>query len=487
MPPIRIVYVASEIAPFSKTGGLGDVAGALPRELHRLGHDVLVFAPLHSRTDPRGQSFRRVEAVQGVEVRLGTHVYSFSLFAATLPESTLEILFVDCPALFHRASIYTADSDEHRRFLLFTRAVLESCQRLGFSPHIFHVNDWQSAFLPIYLKTLYSWDRLFAPSRTVLTIHNLGYQGLFSATILDETGLQNDRHLLHQDQLRAGVINSLVTGILYAGVLTTVSPTYAREIQTEEMGFGLHDLLRQRGDHLVGILNGVDYDRWQPETDPFLPHRYSKDTIALKSRNRDSLLAELRLRAQPRGPVFGVISRLAYQKGLDLVLETMPDFLRRTDSRLIVLGSGEPRYELGFSRLQQSHPAQVCFYNGFSDELAHLIEGGADALLMPSRYEPCGLNQMYSLRYGTVPVVRNTGGLADSVEPWDPARGSGTGFLFDHWSAPGLRWALERALRAFANPVEWSRLMANGMERDYSWRTQAPRYVDLYRRLAAVH
>ena len=474
---MNVLFVSSEVAPFAKTGGLGDVAAALPRQLHRHGHDVRLFVPFYSRISTEGRHFEAVPGVRDVDLRLGHHHYRFSLYQSRLPGSDLMVYFVHCPVLYHRPGIYTADPDEHLRFLVLCRAALESAQRLGFAPDIVHCNDWQGGLLPLMLKTNYGWDRLFARTRTVLTIHNLQYQGVFRADVLADTGLAESAHLFHQDQLREGRLNFLVTGILYADALTTVSPTYAREIQGHEQGAGVDGLLRQRSSALVGILNGVDYDEWSPESDKHIPQRYAPGSLELKARNKEALLRAMGLPGPVDVPVAGVVSRLAGQKGLDLFFEAAPAILSRHETRFIVLGSGEHRYEEFFKQLQRGFGRKVCFYSGYNNDLAHLIEAGADMFLMPSRYEPCGLNQMYSLRYGTVPVVRRTGGLADTVDDT-------TGFLFDRFAPDALRAAWELALRAYRDPPFWRRLQLNGMARNYSWDEQARKYELLYAKLS---
>lgn len=476
---MNILFVTAEVAPFAKTGGLADVSAALPRQLHRRGHDVRVFLPLYSRAVADGRAFAAAPELRDQEVQLGSHRFQFSVMTSPLPGTDLPIYFVHCPPLFGRAGIYTSDPDEHLRFLLLTRASLESCRRMRWAPDIAHCNDWQTSLLPLTLRTLYAGDQALAKTKTLLTIHNLNYQGIFRADIVNETGLGRWAERLHQDQLRSGRINFLLTGILYADLLTTVSPTYAREIQTEEHGAGLHSFLQARRAGVVGILNGVD-DEWDPATDPLIPHRYSAAHIEPKERNKQALLHSMGLSYQPGVPVIGMVSRLASQKGFDLIFEVLPRELGSRELRLVVLGSGESRFEQMFSELARVFAGKVGFYRGFSNELAHLIEAGADMFLMPSRYEPCGLNQMYSLKYGTVPIVRRTGGLADTVEPWNPRTGAGTGFVFEHYNADGLSWALRLALDTYRERAAWRRLMANGMAENFSWEVQARKYEKLY-------
>jgi starch synthase len=480
---VNILYVASEVARYAKTGGLADVSAALPRYLQGAGHDVRVVMPYYSRVDDKGASLDVV--LRDLEIRLGPHRYDVSIVRAERPGET-PVHLVHCPALYHRPGIYTSDADEHLRFLVLTRAALEMCGRMQFAPDVIHANDWQTALAPLTLRVRYSWDRLFAGTRTLLAIHNLQYQGVFRADILADTGLADAANLFHQDQLREGRLNFLLHGILYADGIVTVSPTYAQEIQTEEHGANLDPFLRARSTTVVGILNGVDYHEWSPERDALIPARYSANDLAGKATDKAALLARMGLPHVEGVPVIGIVSRLAGQKGFTLVGDVMPTLLRRHRFQLVVLGSGEPRYEQLFAGLAGAFPRQVAFYQGFSNELAHLIEAGADMFLMPSRYEPCGLNQMYSLRYGTVPIVHKTGGLADTVQLWDPRDRTGNGIAFDHFTPEGLGWAIEAALGLYRDPAAWRALMANGMAANFSWDAQGKLYEELYRRLGAL-
>ncbi len=481
--PLKVCYAASEIAPFAKTGGLADVSAALPRALHQQGHDVRPFFPRYLGREGE-PSLTPVEFCRDIPVQLGPHGYTFSVLTGRLPGSDLPLYFIDCPALYGRDSIYTSDPDEAQRFALFSRAVFESCQRMSFGPDVLHCNDWHTGLMPVMLRTLYEWDGLFSRTAALLSIHNLGYQGFFPAETIEQVGLGPFSHLFDQDELHAGRISFLRTGLLYADVLGTVSPTYAREIQTPEFGNGLDRLLHTRRDRLIGILNGVDYDEWSPENDSFIPHRYSSKRVEGKAKNKRYLQEQLKMPAAPDAPLLGIVSRLTRQKGLDLCADVLPDALAGTDLRIAVLGTGEARYEQMFETLQQRFPGRIVFYRGYSNELAHLIEAGADMLLMASQYEPCGLNQLYSLRYGTVPIVRRTGGLADSVQSFDERTGQGTGVVFDHFDARGLTWALSYALKLYRNRPAWLQLVRNGMAADFSWERQARQYVALYSRMA---
>ncbi len=481
--PYRVLFITAEYAPLAKTGGLADVSTALTRYLHRRGDDVRVFMPYYRQVADAGLAPWPVEFLQDLEMTLGEHHYRYRVLTGTAPGSDLPLYFIDCPALYDHPAIYAETDDEARRFLLLTRAALECTQRMGFAPHILHCNDWHTAFGPLLLKTTYAWDQLFAATRSVLTIHNVGYQGVFGAAHATELGLGDASWLLHQEDLAAGRINTLLHGIRYADLVTTVSPTYAREICTPEYGAGLDGFLRARGDRLVGILNGVDYEEWDPATDPYLPARFDAANLAGKAAVRRALAARVGLSVSDGALLIGLVSRLVSQKGIDLMVAVLPELVRRGDCALVAIGTGESRYEDFFAGLALEFPARVFFHRGYSEELAHWVEAGADAFLMPSQYEPCGLNQMYSLRYGTVPIVRRTGGLADSVLHYSRDDGTGTGIVFDQYEAASLRWALDYAIRLHGEPAHWSRLVANAMRQDYSWTRQGALYVDQYARL----
>jgi starch synthase len=481
--PVRICLVSAEVTPFAKTGGLGDAVAGLTRYLSRAGHDARLIVPLYSSIDSYKHGFEVVDFARDVPVQCGPHALSFTLVSGQLPNGP-RMYFVHCPPLYDRSSIYTGGADDALRMAFLSRAAIESCQRMGFAPEVFHCNDWHTALLPLYLRTHYGWDRLFEGSRTLLSIHNIGYQGVFGSGAVDEIGLGGHRDMLPQDDLQSGSISFLKTGILCATALSTVSPTHAREIQTAQYGAGLEGLLRRRSGDLVGILNGVDTEDWDPSTDRLIPHPYDVHSLEGKIRNKEDLLHSLGLGYRPETPVVGVVTRLTKQKGIELFRETLPWFLANYDMELVALGSGEREYEDLLGHLAISFPGRAYFYRGYNDKLAHWIEAGSDIFLMPSLYEPCGLNQMYSLKYGTVPVVRRTGGLADSVENYDWVTGQGTGFVFDDFNHEGLGWALGAALETWRHPEAWTSIVRQGMSRDFSWDRQGQLYVDLYRRLA---
>ena len=467
------------MAPYAKTGGLADVVGALPAYLASAGHNVSVVLPLYDSIDTKKGVF---EAIADFTVPLGPHRYQAKVFRSGKSPA---VYFVHIPELYGRGRLYTSDNDEHRRFLALSYVALFLCQRFDFAPDIIHAHDWQTALLPMLLKTLFKGDPRFARTRTLLTIHNLMYQGSFPVAAGPDTNLDKYSHMFHQDLMNQGRINFLLQGVLYADGVSTVSPTYAKEIPTQALGAGLDGLLRARSSTVVGILNGVDYKEWSPEVDRFIPHRYSASDLAGKEANKQHLLTALGLPYVSGVPLLGIVSRLVSQKGFSLLARTMPDLLRRHGFQLVVLGSGEPALEDMFTSLQRAFPRQVCFFQGFKNDLAHLIEAGADMFVMPSVYEPCGLNQLYSLRYGTVPIVHRTGGLADTVRQWTPSSGRGTGFAFENHDEAGLRWAVQAALATYRDPSQWSQLMQNGMSADFSWQVQGKLYEVVYNRLHA--
>lgn len=480
---LTVCLLSAEVAPLSKTGGLADVAGALAKYLAAAGHDVRLFTPLYASID-RDFPMQPVDGLQHVPLQIGPHHYVYSVLTTRLPGSDAPVFLVDCPVLYRRPVIYTTDPDEHLRFLAFTRAVLASLQRLQWSPQILHCNDWHTAFGPLFVKAPLASEPLFARTRSVLTIHNIGYQGIFSSAAIADLDLGPQSYLLHQDDLRAGRINPLRQGILYADAVTTVSPTHAREICTDQYGMGLQDSLRMREDALTGILNGVDYHVWDPRNDRYLPAHYDPDTLSVKAKLKSEFIERLGLTMPVTTPLAGMVSRLAAQKGIDLMFESVPQVLEWRDLGLVALGSGDAQYEHFLTGLAERFPGRVVFRQGYDDELSHWIEAACDMFLMPSLYEPCGLNQMYSLRYGTVPVVRRTGGLADSVASYDPDTGAGTGIVFNDFDSEALEWALNTALDLHAQPQQWRRMVRNGMAQDFSWKKQGAKYVEIYRRLA---
>jgi starch synthase len=484
MTALKLCLVSAEIMPFAKTGGLADVVGSLVRELAHRGHEVRAFMPLYASVRRTHLRFKAVPGLANVGLVIGTRPYTFSVRTAELPGSDIAVYFIDCPELFDRSSVYTRDPDEHRRFLLLTRAALESCLRLGFGADVFHCHDWHAAFLPLYLRSTYAGVPLFARSRTVLTIHNIGYQGILSRDFLGDLAVPEQE--LDADDLARGIINSLKTGVRFADTVTTVSPTYAREICSAPLGMGLESTLRARSRPVVGILNGVDYREWDPRHDRHLEVHFSSEDLEGKRLNKERLLGDVGLRAAPGAPLIGMVSRLASQKGFDLLVDALPPLLETRPMSYVVLGSGEERYRRFFESLVQRWPERVALRSGHDETLAHRIEAAADIFLMPSHYEPCGLNQMYSLRYGTIPIVRRTGGLADSVEHFDPATGRGTGCLFNDYDVPAVSWAINTTLDWFKDATSWRRLMRNAMQKDFSWDRQIGEYERVFAETVAA-
>jgi len=481
---LSICAIASEVVPFAKSGGLADVASALSRQLTASGHDVRLFMPFYSQIKREKFDIARVETLQGLSLVTGRHEYSVDIWRARLPGSQTPVYLVESDGLYARPTLYTGDPDEHRRFLVLTRAALECCRRMHFKPHIVHSHDWHTAFAPLWLRSVYKDDPLFAGTKSVMTIHNIGYQGQFGAADVADLDLGADTYLLHQDDLRAGQINALKHGILHADAVTTVSPTYAREITTPQYGMGMEQALAARGNAVRGILNGVDYEEWDPRADKHLPIHFGPGESNRKAElKRNFLLRQEMKPTQGRVPLFGIVSRLATQKGFDLLTESLPKLLQDHDVRLAVVGTGEPRYEKFFSGLAEKYRGRAWFFGGYDEALAHWIEGASDAFLMPSQYEPCGLNQMYSLRYGTIPIVRKTGGLADSVAHFDPATGTGTGIVFNDFDAGAMSWALDTAMAWYAQPALWERIVQNAMRCDFSWETQSNEYLKLFAEL----
>jgi len=481
MDPLKICFLASEVVPFAKTGGLADVSGALAKYLDKEEHDIRVFMPFYSSIDTSVSEFHKVDFIQDIQIQFGNFSLTFSLLTAKLPDSNANVYFVHCPGLFDRGSIYTDDMDEYLRFALLTRASIESCQRMGWAPDIMHCNDWQTGLAPLYLKTLYSWDDLFAKTRTILTIHNIGYQGIFGWDKLDTLGINDYKQFLPAEDLDAGIINYMKIGLLHADMITTVSNTYAKEIMTSEYGCGLEGLLQQRQDRLIGIVNGVDYAEWSPESDKLIPHAFNINDLSGKEKNKQALLKKMSLPYNATTPVCGIVSRLTGQKGFELLHESLFEILASTDIQFVVLGSGEEKYAHFFQQAQAHFPHKMVFFNGYNVELSHLIEAGSDMFLMPSRYEPCGLNQIYSLKYGTVPIVRKTGGLADTVDFYDWESQQGTGFVFEHFNADSVKWAINHAVETYKNRDAWTKLMKAGMEKNFSWDVQVQKYIELYR------
>ncbi|MGE5125344.1 MAG: glycogen synthase GlgA [Betaproteobacteria bacterium] len=473
---LHIAFVTPEMGPFVKTGGLADISAALPKALVRLGHRVSVVLPRYS-----GVPFPAGEFAGSVHVPVDGLARSAGFFR-TRTEAGVEVVFVEHTPFFERQRVY-GEGDDRLRFAFLARAAVEYFRSRGERPSVFHAHDWQTGLVPVYLKAFYAEDPTLRGMPSVFTIHNIAYQGQFGKDTLGILGLPwnlGEPYALEYH----GAISYLKGGTVFAEMVNTVSPTYAREIQGPEHGYGFDGVIRSRAGDVVGILNGVDYDEWDPRNDGRIACRYTPADTSGKAACKADLLRAFGLPEFPDLPLVGVTSRLVWQKGFDIVAGAWFDLLQRP-LRMVVLGSGDHGVQEGLSHLQHRDPDRFSVRFAYDEGLAHKVMAGCDLFLMPSRSEPCGLTQMYALRYGTVPVVRSTGGLVDTVEPFDAAKGTGTGFRFDTPDGTGLMWAIDQALAAWRDRAAWKGLMCRGMACEFSWDRSARDYVDLYRRALA--
>ncbi len=487
--PINILFVSSEVDPFAKTGGLADVSSSLPKAIKELGHEIRIMMPRYHFIGERKFKLHDIIRLKDIPVPIGNQTELGSVkssFISNLKEK-VQVYFLDNDKFFGRDGVYQSPQskkdykDNDERFIFFARGVLETLKRLGWQPDIIHCNDWQTGLIPALLKTIYHSDTFFKDVKSVFTIHNMAYQGAFPAESFEKSGLP--KSAFKPDGVEAyGKFNFLKAGLFYADTITTVSEKYAKEIcGSDEFGAGLNGLLETRKKDLRGILNGIDYQMWNPLADNLIYRKYDVKSIEAKIDNKKALCAKFGLQLKESVPVIGAICRLVEQKGFDLVLEVMDELLK-LDLQYVMLASGDPGLEKKFESYQKKHSHKMGIHFGFDEELAHLIEAGSDMFLMPSRYEPCGLNQMYSMRYGTVPVVRATGGLDDTVEDHS-GTGKGTGFKFEKYDSKELLKTVQRALKVFHQPEEWKQLMRNGMQKDFSWEHSAKKYITLYKDL----
>jgi starch synthase len=472
---MRILFVASEALPYAKTGGLADVIEALSRALVKLGHEVAVFLPRYRGVKASSVVLPSMTIPQGTRLR-------FPAIADGGMHRGVRYFFLDDPFYFDRDGIYGERNQEYpdnaERFTEFSRAAIEMAKQIWL-PELIHCHDWQTAMVPTLLRSSYGDDPVVRDIPVVFTVHNIGYHGVFPKEAMERAGIPAG--VFHPGGIEFfGNVNFLKGGLIYSDYLTTVSRKYAQEIQTSEFGFGLEGVIRSRSNRLVGILNGVDYSIWSPERDTLIPMKYSANNLEGKRVCKEALLDEFKLlKDGVNRPVLGIVSRFADQKGFDLIAEIVRELLHE-DVLLAVLGTGDRRYEELFRALTMDFPGRVGAVIAYDNKLAHLVEAGADIFLMPSRYEPCGLNQIYSLRYGTVPVVRATGGLDDTIEPFDLEHGSGTGFKFSEYSGEALLDAIRQALHHYSDEGVWNRIQLNGMAKDFSWNTSAAEYAKLY-------
>jgi len=470
------------VVPFAKTGGLADVSGALPRAIKADGHDVRVIMPKYRVVDNR--KFGLKSLTKSLAIPVGREIAVVSILEGEL-ERGIPVYFIDYGPYFERQELYGTlkggYEDNAERFILFSRAVLETIKAIEFQPNVIHCNDWQTGLIPVYLKTLYKNDPFFQRTATVLTIHNIAYQGTFPRETLNLAGLSQEEFTPEKLEFY-GQVNFLKGGLVYADVLSTVSVTYSKEIQSSpEFGYGLEGVLAHRSHDLYGILNGVDYDEWNPGKDEFIAVNYTIDDIDKKMECKRELLVENNLPVNLNWPFLGMISRLTRQKGLDIVGKAIAEIMD-LDLYFILLGTGEEEYHRLFSRIARKYSRKAAIHITFDNRLAHRIYAGCDLFLMPSHYEPCGLGQLISLAYGTAPVVNRTGGLADTIEEFDPEMGKGNGFLLSEYSASALVSVLKRAISVYKRKDSWQKLVKNMMEADFSWAASTKEYLRLYQR-----
>jgi len=486
MDQLKVLYLASEVAPFALAGGLGDVTGALPKAFKALNQEIRMMIPKYKFINERKYVLREVIRLREIPVTLNGRTEMANVKSAFLPNSKVQVYLIEVGDFFARSGIYIDPKtkkpypDNAERFAFFVKAAMETLKILSWQPNLIHCNDWQTAYAPVYLKTIYQGDPFFKGVKTVYTIHNLTSQGAFDieqAKKIDfDESQTKEGGMFNKD----GKLNLTKGAIHFSDFVTTVSETYANEIiSDDEIGFGFGELLDEKGEQFEGILNGADYSVWSPETDKLIPHRYSADDLSGKEEDKKALVMRLGLEYKQNVPLIGVISKINATKGMDLFLEALDDILK-LNVQVVVLGDGDRALVEKLMAYTETHPDKFIMNVTFDDNMSHLIEAGADIFLSPSKYEPCGLNQIYSLKYGTVPVVSAVGGLYDTVEDLDEETNEGTGFLLDELSAKALVKALKRALKLYKKKEKWTELQKRIMQEDFSWEYSAKRYLDIY-------
>jgi len=479
--PLKVLIVAAEVVPFAKVGGLADVAGALPLALQKLGVDVRVVMPKYGRID--NAKFNLQPAVPPFSVPMNEQMETVDIVQGTIGDH-IPVYLVHSERYFDREGIYSYQDDDER-FILFCRAAVEMLKKLDWSPDVIHCNDWQTAIIPNWMKTLYRDDPFFAGTATVYTIHNLAYQGIFGQRVLEIAGIAEKGFVYPQIPDLAGVVDLMGRGILYADVVSTVSETYAKEILTPEYGEKLDPLLRERQDRLFGILNGIDTELMDPATDSYIAANFDALHQTDRAANKLDLQRDGNLTPDPDVPVIGLISRLANQKGFDILAPVVDPLMNLLNVQLVLLGTGDQYYHEMFGKIAARYPGKAAVFLTFNASLAQKIYAGSDIFLMPSRFEPCGLGQLIAMRYGSIPVVRQTGGLADTVTDFDPTSGEGNGFSFQPYEPMALYATIVRALENYRYKDTWRKLMTRDMQADYSWATSARKYIDLYTKAVA--
>lgn len=481
-PPLRVLFIASEAVPFVKLGGLADVVGALPKALRRMGHDVRVVLPRYGMVDPARWQLKR--AIAHLRVPMDASHEEVAVLAGEMPGG-VPVYFIDAPRYFHRENVY-GYNDDGERFILFCRAALEMTRRLDWTPDILHCHDWHAAIIPNWMRTVYRGDKQLGSAATVFTIHNLAFQGIFGYRILEIAGVAEQGFIYPAVTELANVVDLMGRGIHFTDIVSTVSPRYAREILTPQFGERLDPVLRERSDRLYGILNGIDAEAFDPANDQGIAARFDAFSLERRPENKRALQEQMRLPTEPSTPLIGMVSRLADQKGLDLLDQIMLPLIEQ-GVQLVVEGTGDQHYHQMLESIARQFPRQVAVRLTFDTGLSQRIYAGSDLFLMPSRFEPCGLSQMLAMRYGSIPIVHQTGGLADTVQEFDPAAETGNGFVFDRYDRFHLFAAIVRALEAYRFGDAWRQLMMRAMLADYSWDASAEQYVALYRRAQELH
>ncbi len=485
----KILYLASEVTPFARAGGLGDVTGALPKALKDLNQEVRIMMPKYKFINERKYVLREVIRLRNIPVTINGRTEYANVKSAFLPESKVQIYFIELGDFFNKPGIYHDPlsnepyEDNAVRFAFFSKAAMETLKTLSWQPDLIHCNDWQTAYVPVYIKTLYHNEEFFKGIKTVYTLHNLTNQGAFDKSVAKE--IDFDENEVKEDGMfgKDGKLNLTKAAIYFSDFITTVSENYANEIiENDEIGYGFGPLLEEKGDFFEGILNGVDYTIWTPEKDKALPVKYSFEEIEKKEENKKALMMRLGLEYKEGRPLLGMISKLTAQKGLDILLEALPEIMK-LDVQLCIMGEGDPEVVDKLMEAQKTYAGKLSVNMTYDDKMAHLIEAGTDIYLMPSRYEPCGLNQIFSLRYGTIPVVSPVGGLLDTVDDYDPAIEDGTGFVMEKPDDASLIDAIKRAIELYNDKDKLRAVQKQIMEEDFSWKISAQRYLDIYQRV----
>jgi len=478
---MTIVLVSAEFAPFAKSGGLADATSSLAKGLADLGHDVYCIMPKHGVIDI--DQHQLSPTFLTLNVPMGVHTEYAHLLRYDGDHKSPRYFFIEHDLLFNRPGIYGDESeyfDNDKRFIFFSRAIFEACRALDISPDIIHAHDNHSAFTMPFLKQVYRSEDRFSSTSGVFTIHNLAYQGKYNQyRAMDYSGFGMKEFYKDSWFEHYGTVNSMKIGIMFADKITTVSPTYAKEIRMHYYGETLHDELNERAPDLIGVLNGVDYNIWSPQTDQYIKQNYDNNSLDAKDENRESLL-QLGNITNSKLPMVGMVTRLTEQKGIDLIMKKLEHFLQSGSLNFAILGSGQPRFVDFLKYLKYKFPDQTIVEIGYNEELAHQIIAGSDYFLIPSRFEPCGLTQMYSLKYGTIPIVRNTGGLSDTVEEYDVQTKTGNGFVFNNYNAEDMAYAIERALSIYKAKTHWNTIRKNSMAADNSYDRSALRYLEVY-------